>query len=71
MTIETVAPFRPPTFTTGHIARQSFERVLPNTLIEPIALDHYSDEERQGRLVPDRYPDEHATCYVAQGAVSS
>jgi 7,8-dihydropterin-6-yl-methyl-4-(beta-D-ribofuranosyl)aminobenzene 5'-phosphate synthase len=54
-------------FTTGHIARQSFERVLSNTLVEPTALDHYSEEERRGRLVPDRHPDEHATCYVVQG----
>ena len=54
-------------FTTGRIARQSFERVLPNTLVEPTAADHYSDDERRGRLVPDRHPDEHATCYVVQG----
>jgi 7,8-dihydropterin-6-yl-methyl-4-(beta-D-ribofuranosyl)aminobenzene 5'-phosphate synthase len=54
-------------FTSGQIARQSFERVLPNTLIEPTPEDHYSDDERRGRLVPDRHPDEHATCYVVQG----
>jgi 7,8-dihydropterin-6-yl-methyl-4-(beta-D-ribofuranosyl)aminobenzene 5'-phosphate synthase len=54
-------------FTSGHIARQSFERVLPNTLIEPTPADHYSDDERRGRLVPDRHPDEHATCYIVQG----
>jgi 7,8-dihydropterin-6-yl-methyl-4-(beta-D-ribofuranosyl)aminobenzene 5'-phosphate synthase len=54
-------------FTSGRIARQSFERVLPNTLIEPTSADHYSDEERRGRLVPDRHPDEHATCYIVQG----
>jgi 7,8-dihydropterin-6-yl-methyl-4-(beta-D-ribofuranosyl)aminobenzene 5'-phosphate synthase len=54
-------------FTSGQIARQSFERVLPNTLIEPTPEDHYSEEERRGRLVPDRHPDEHATCYVVQG----
>ncbi|HEX3862202.1 MAG TPA: MBL fold metallo-hydrolase [Stellaceae bacterium] len=54
-------------FTSGYIARQSFERVLPNTMIEPTTADHYSDEERRGRLVPDRHPDEHATCYVVQG----
>src|SRR5579863_8923864 len=29
-------------FTSGPIARHSFERVLPNTLIEPTAADHYS-----------------------------
>ena len=54
-------------FTSGQIARQSFERVLPNTLVEPTPEDHYTDAERRGRLVPDRHPDEHATCYVVQG----
>ncbi|MBV9815005.1 MAG: MBL fold metallo-hydrolase [Alphaproteobacteria bacterium] len=54
-------------FTTGNIARRSFERVLPNTLVEPTPSDHFSEDERRGRLVPDRHPDEHATCYVVQG----
>ena len=54
-------------FTSGPIARTSFERVLPNTLIEPTAEDHFTEEERRGRLVPDKHPDEHATCYVVQG----
>jgi 7,8-dihydropterin-6-yl-methyl-4-(beta-D-ribofuranosyl)aminobenzene 5'-phosphate synthase len=54
-------------FTSGRIARTSFEQVLPNTLIEPTALDHFSEAERRGRLVPDRHPDEHATCYVVAG----
>jgi 7,8-dihydropterin-6-yl-methyl-4-(beta-D-ribofuranosyl)aminobenzene 5'-phosphate synthase len=53
-------------FTTGNIAHQSFERVLPNTLIEPTPADHFTEEERCGRLVPDRHPDEHATCYVVR-----
>ncbi|MBV9552721.1 MAG: MBL fold metallo-hydrolase [Alphaproteobacteria bacterium] len=54
-------------FTTGAIARTSFERVLPNTLVEPTPADHFSEDERRGRLVPDRHPDEHATCYVVEG----
>jgi 7,8-dihydropterin-6-yl-methyl-4-(beta-D-ribofuranosyl)aminobenzene 5'-phosphate synthase len=54
-------------FTSGPIARNSFERVLPNTLVEPTALDHFSEAERRGRLVPDRHPDEHATCYIVEG----
>ena len=54
-------------FTSGRIARQSFERVLPNTLVEPTPADHFSAEERRGRLVPDRHPDEHATCYIVEG----
>jgi 7,8-dihydropterin-6-yl-methyl-4-(beta-D-ribofuranosyl)aminobenzene 5'-phosphate synthase len=54
-------------FTTGQISRQSFERVLPNTFVEPTPADHFTEEERRGRLVPDRHPDEHATCYVVRG----
>jgi len=60
-------------FTTGHIPRHSFERVLENTLVEGEAsetgpgIDHFSEAERLGRLVPDQHPDEHATCYVVQG----
>jgi 7,8-dihydropterin-6-yl-methyl-4-(beta-D-ribofuranosyl)aminobenzene 5'-phosphate synthase len=59
-------------FTTGHIRRQSFERVLENTLVESAddantSPDHFTDAERLGRLIPDQHPDEHATCYVIQG----
>ena len=54
-------------FTSGAIGRTSFERVLANTLVEPTPADHFSEEERRGRLVPDKHPDEHATCYVVQG----
>ena len=54
-------------FTSGPIGRASFEQVLPNTLVEPTPADHFTDEERRGRLVPDKHPDEHATCYVVQG----
>jgi 7,8-dihydropterin-6-yl-methyl-4-(beta-D-ribofuranosyl)aminobenzene 5'-phosphate synthase len=66
----------PGAFTTGYIPRQSFERVLENTLVESEAgtspfPDHFTEAERQGRLVPDQHPDEHATCYVVQDAGSS
>ena len=59
-------------FTTGHIPRQSFERVLENTLVESEgdasrSPDHFIDAERLGRLVPDQHPDEHATCYIVRG----
>jgi 7,8-dihydropterin-6-yl-methyl-4-(beta-D-ribofuranosyl)aminobenzene 5'-phosphate synthase len=59
-------------FTTGYIPRQSFERVLENTLVEGeggarSSLDHFTEAEQQGCLVPDQHPDEHATCYVVQG----
>ena len=57
-------------FTSGPIARTSFERILDSTLVEPApaaAPDHFTEAERLGRLVPDEHPDEHATCYVLQG----
>jgi 7,8-dihydropterin-6-yl-methyl-4-(beta-D-ribofuranosyl)aminobenzene 5'-phosphate synthase len=54
-------------FTSGPIAWQSFEKVTPTTLVEPTPVDHFSDAERRGRLVLDKHPDEHATCYVVQG----
>jgi hypothetical protein len=41
--------------------------VLPNTFVEPTPTDHFTEDERRGRLVPDRHPDEHATCYMVQG----
>lgn len=57
-------------FTTGPIARTSFERILGSTLVEPAPageFDHFSEAERLGRLVPDQHPDEHATCFIVQG----
>jgi 7,8-dihydropterin-6-yl-methyl-4-(beta-D-ribofuranosyl)aminobenzene 5'-phosphate synthase len=54
-------------FTTGHIARSSFERVLPNTFVVPTPADHFTEEERRGRFVPDKHPDEHATCFIVKG----
>jgi hypothetical protein len=53
-----------------HRVRRPGAGVLPNTLVEPTLVDHFTEEERRGRLVPDRHPDEHATCYVVQGGVS-
>jgi 7,8-dihydropterin-6-yl-methyl-4-(beta-D-ribofuranosyl)aminobenzene 5'-phosphate synthase len=53
-------------FTSGPIAWQSFETVTPTTLVAPTPLDHFTDAERRGRLVLDKHPDEHATCYVVQ-----
>lgn len=56
-------------FSTGPIARGSFERVLENTFVAPPEADagHFSEAELAGRLVPNQHPDEHATCYVVQG----
>ena len=60
-------------FTSGHIERSSFERVLPNTLVEAGAhdgagcrADHFTAAERAGHIVPDQHWDEHATCYVVK-----
>jgi 7,8-dihydropterin-6-yl-methyl-4-(beta-D-ribofuranosyl)aminobenzene 5'-phosphate synthase len=60
-------------FTSGHIERTGFERVLPNTLTEAGArdgagcqADHFTEAERQGRIVPDQHWDEHASCYVVK-----
>jgi 7,8-dihydropterin-6-yl-methyl-4-(beta-D-ribofuranosyl)aminobenzene 5'-phosphate synthase len=54
-------------FSSGPIAWQSFEKVTTTTLVEPTPLDHFTEAERRGRLVLDKHPDEHATCYVVQG----
>jgi 7,8-dihydropterin-6-yl-methyl-4-(beta-D-ribofuranosyl)aminobenzene 5'-phosphate synthase len=52
-------------FTSGYIARDSFEEVTGGTMVE--AQDHFSDKERRGQLVKDNHPEEHATCYIVQG----
>jgi len=57
-------------FTTGTIARTSFEKVLPNTQVEVGMRDgagcdpsHFTQEERAGKLVFDNHWGEHATCF--------
>jgi 7,8-dihydropterin-6-yl-methyl-4-(beta-D-ribofuranosyl)aminobenzene 5'-phosphate synthase len=57
-------------FTTGPISRTSFEKVLPNTMVEYAIRDglgcdasHFTPEELQGKIVPDEHPHEHATCF--------
>lgn len=52
-------------FTSGYIARDSFETVSGGTKVR--SEDHFSEAERGGKLVLDQHPDEHATCYVVQG----
>lgn len=52
-------------FTSGYIARQSFETVTGGSLVE--SEDHYSEAERRGALVKDEHPDEHATCFIVRG----
>ena len=36
-------------------------------MVEPTPADHFTKDEQRGRLVPDKHPDEHATCYVIEG----
>jgi 7,8-dihydropterin-6-yl-methyl-4-(beta-D-ribofuranosyl)aminobenzene 5'-phosphate synthase len=57
-------------FTTGQIARNSIERVLPNTFVERGIKDglgcntgHYLPAEFDGKRVPDEHVHEHATCF--------
>lgn len=52
-------------FTTGYIARDTFEQVTGGSMVE--SFDHFSDAERRGDLKPDSHPEEHATCYVVKG----
>jgi len=52
-------------FTTGYIARDSFEEVSGGSMV--YEYDHFTEAERRGKLVKDTHPDEHATCYVVQG----
>ena len=51
-------------FTSGYIARTSFEQVTGGSWVED---DHFSPAERKGKLVRDQHPDEHATCYIVKG----
>ena len=51
-------------FTSGYIERNSFESTTSHTLIE--SSDHFTEEERQGKLVTDNHPEEHALCYLVR-----
>ena len=57
-------------FTTGAVARTSFETVQPAAQVELGTRDgagcgfsHFSPEERAGQVVPDKFWYEHATCF--------
>jgi 7,8-dihydropterin-6-yl-methyl-4-(beta-D-ribofuranosyl)aminobenzene 5'-phosphate synthase len=54
-------------FSTGYIERESFENVTGGSLVQEEVEDHFSEEERQGKLVKDSHPEEHATCFIVQG----
>ncbi len=52
-------------FTSGYIQRETFEEVSGGSKVE--SVDHFSEAERRGELVPDSHPEEHATCYLVKG----
>jgi 7,8-dihydropterin-6-yl-methyl-4-(beta-D-ribofuranosyl)aminobenzene 5'-phosphate synthase len=52
-------------FTTGEIARTSFETITGGTKVR--GGDHFTAAERQGQLRLDEHKDEHGTCYIVQG----
>lgn len=60
-------------FTTGVIDRKSFERVLPNTLVDYSIKDGLgcnipaAAEKAQGKPVADEHLNEHATCFNLKG----
>lgn len=61
-------------FTTGKIARNSIERVLPNTHVEFGVKDgagcdsaKYLPAGMDGKVVPDEHIHEHATCFNIRG----
>ena len=49
------------------VARSRAPQEAGSSSREPTPADHLTEAERRGKLVPDRHPDEHATCYVVQG----
>jgi 7,8-dihydropterin-6-yl-methyl-4-(beta-D-ribofuranosyl)aminobenzene 5'-phosphate synthase len=51
--------------TSGYIARESFEHTTSHTLRE--SVDHFTEDERRGKLVTDDHPEEHALCYLVRG----
>jgi 7,8-dihydropterin-6-yl-methyl-4-(beta-D-ribofuranosyl)aminobenzene 5'-phosphate synthase len=56
-------------FSTGHIERRTFERVLPNTTVEYHKTEGLGcdmpvlDAKAEGKFVPDQHWDEHGTCF--------
>jgi len=56
-------------FTTGNIARRSFERVLPNTQVEYHKTNGVgcsipaADAKAEGKFVADEHLNEHGTCF--------
>jgi len=61
-------------FTTGRIARRSFERVLPSTMVsyrkgaDGVGCDMPAEDAKaKGEYVQDQHINEHATCFNVKG----
>jgi 7,8-dihydropterin-6-yl-methyl-4-(beta-D-ribofuranosyl)aminobenzene 5'-phosphate synthase len=61
-------------FTTGGIARRTFERVLPNTLVsyrpgaDSVGCNMPAEDAKaKGEFVQDQHVNEHATCFNVKG----
>jgi 7,8-dihydropterin-6-yl-methyl-4-(beta-D-ribofuranosyl)aminobenzene 5'-phosphate synthase len=52
-------------FTSGYIERETFEQTTSPTLIQ--SPDHFTEDERRGKLITDNHPEEHALCYIVRG----
>jgi 7,8-dihydropterin-6-yl-methyl-4-(beta-D-ribofuranosyl)aminobenzene 5'-phosphate synthase len=73
-TAEEPRPIADHAFSTGRIERVSMEKVIPNTWVEYGEHDgagcdasHFTEAERQGKIVPNQHWDEHATCFNLRG----
>ena len=69
VTCEKPTPVLGHAFTTGHIARNSFETVLPSQVVEYFPSDGIgcnipaANEKAQGKAVKDEHIHEHGTCF--------
>ena len=67
--VETICCVKPNvlgnSLSTGYIQRDSFESTTSHTLIR--SPDHFTEEERAGKMIVDNHPEEHAICYLVRG----
>ncbi len=61
-------------FSSGRIARESIEKVIPNTFVgygmhdgAGCDANHFTAAERGGEIVPNQHWNEHATCFHLRG----